>query len=114
MLKKKHRLNKNKEFNRLFKLGLSGYSPRLGLKIMPNNLAYSRFAFLISKKVSKRAVVRNLLKRRLREIIRLDWLKLAGYDVVLIALPKAVEGGFEDLRAEVGALFKRLKITPAT
>jgi ribonuclease P protein component len=113
MLRKKYRLNKTKEFNRLFKQGTAVYGPYCGLKIMPNQLDYSRFAFLISKKVSKRAVVRNLLKRRLSEIIRQDWLKLAGYDVVIIVLPKAAAAGFTDLRTEIGVLLKRLKIAQA-
>ena len=111
MLKKKYRLNKTKEFNKIWQLGRSGYGPILGLKLLPNDLPYSRFAFLISKKVSKRAVVRNLLKRRLREIIKLDWLTLSGYDAVIIALPSAANKSFAELRAEVQFLFKKLKVT---
>jgi len=111
MLKKKYRLNKNKEFNQLFKRGSSAYGLGLGLKIMPNGLDCGRIAFLVSKKVSKRAVVRNLLKRRLREIIRTDWLdKLKGHDVVIICLPKSAELLFVDLKKELTTLFKRVKI----
>jgi ribonuclease P protein component len=111
MLGKKNRLNKNKEFNAIWKQGLSAYGPNLGLKIMPNGLEYGRFAFLISKKVSKRAVVRNLIKRRLREIIRLDWLNIKGYDAVIVVLPKAADKDFQQLRDEVKFLFKKLKIS---
>jgi len=108
MLRKKHRLNKNKQFNRLWRLGRSSYGPNLGLKTLVNNLPLSRFAVLVSKKVSKRAVVRNRLKRQLREIIRLDWLNLTGYDVVIIVLPAAANKNFVALKEELKSLFTRL------
>ena len=111
MLRKKHRLNKDKQFNAIWQRGLSAYGQTLGLKALPNNLPYSRFAFLINKKVSKRAVVRNLLKRRLREIIRLEWLNLVGYDIVVVVLPPAANSNFDQLKTEVKNLFRRLKIS---
>jgi ribonuclease P protein component len=39
------------------------------LKTSPNDLSLSRFAFVVSKKVDKRAVARNSLKRKLRGCI---------------------------------------------
>lgn len=36
----------------------------------PNGLGYQRFAFLVSRAVDKRAVVRNSLRRRAKEWVR--------------------------------------------
>jgi ribonuclease P protein component len=56
--------------------------------ILPN----SRFAILISKKLAKRAVDRNRLKRQMSEIVRLN-LKLipTGKDFLIIPKKKTLE-----------------------
>jgi len=36
----------------------------------PNNLQFSRFGFIVSKKINKRAVRRNYMKRVLKELLR--------------------------------------------
>lgn len=52
---------------------------------LPNDLAWSRFGFSVSKQVGK-AVVRNRVRRRMREAVRLQLPAIApGWDVVLIA-----------------------------
>lgn len=49
----------------LFKFPIKGY-------FMPGGEAFSRYAVSVPKKSFKRAVKRNLLKRRMREAIRLN------------------------------------------
>ena len=91
MLKKINRLSKTKDIAAVMKQGRAYYSPILMLKLLPNNLAYSRFAVIVSGKVSKLAVKRNLIKRRIREIIRLFPLKSqAGFDLAILASPKII------------------------
>lgn len=69
--------------------------------------------FLVSKKVDKRAVVRNRLKRQLREIVRL-FLKenkiKPGRLLAVVAKPEAKAATYQELQAEVQALLKRLKV----
>ncbi len=55
-----------------------------------NNLNFPRFAFVVSKKYSKKAVERNRAKRILREAIRLSFkenhsLESLNYDIVFLA-----------------------------
>lgn len=60
-------------------------APLFILRFTKNTLSYPRFAFVISKKIDKRAVVRNRLKRVLREIAYQKMLeKPAGIDLLFI------------------------------
>ena len=69
----------------VFKKGI-GYKERfLFLKIAKNGLNVSRFGFVVSQKVSKKAVIRNKIKRRLRELIRKNLPRIkSGFDGVFI------------------------------
>ncbi len=111
MLKKQYRLNKNKDFDRVFKQGGSAYAPSLGLKITTNNLEKPRFAVLVSKKVSKKAVDRNKIKRQIRNILREDYLqKIRGYDVVIVCLPSIASKTFVEIQAELRVAFRKLRL----
>lgn len=55
------------------------------------------------------AVARNQLKRRLRELVRLEWLPaLPPMNVVLRVIPPAYTRDFDALRAEVRTAGERL------
>jgi len=55
------------------------------------------------------AVARNQLKRRLRELVRLEWLPvLPPMNVVLRVIPPAYSRDFEALRAEMRTAGERL------
>lgn len=70
--------------------------------------AFPRVGFVIPK-YKHSGVDRNRLKRRLREIIRLDVLpELAPMDLVVRVLPVAYARNFETLRAEVLQAVRRI------
>ena len=54
-------------------------------------------------------MVRNRIKRRLREILRLNPL-LEGFDIVIVARQAAAEANFQTLEAELMMLLKRAKL----
>lgn len=58
-----------------------------------------RFGFTVTKRVSKSAVVRNRIRRRLREAVRLhaDDAARAGTDYVLVARAEALTASFSEL-----------------
>ena len=69
-----------------------------------------RVGFTVSKKVHKRAVVRNRIKRRLREIIRREareWLR-PGHDYVIVARREALELTYARLCEETLRTIKRV------
>lgn len=90
-------------------------SRELVLKFIPNNLQVSRFGIVVSTKVSKSAVQRNTLKRRIREILRLNLGMIApGFDVAILTNQQALKLEYASLSALLMSLLKRgslIKIT---
>lgn len=108
MLKKEHRIRKQKDFDRVFGKDGSFFAQGfLSLKVSPNGLDHSRFGFIVSNKISKSAVKRNRIKRLLREAVRLKWeLIKPGWDVVMMA---RVDISDKDLKAVDKAVDNLLK-----
>lgn len=73
------------------------------------NLPTRRVAFLLNHRI-KGAVIRNRLKRRLREIFRRnkEWFPL-GFDYVIKVGAKAAELDFHRLAEELHSLAERIK-----
>lgn len=67
MLARRYRIPKQ-QISEVYKYGLRAYRGHLGLVFMSRSDKL-QFAFVVSKKVDKRAVVRNRIKRRLRAAI---------------------------------------------
>lgn len=104
-------LSKKKDFDRVFKTGHSCFDKIIGVKVVPNDLKQQRLGIIISAKVSKKAVERNLLKRRLKVILKKELADISGdYDLVIIALPGACAKNFAELNQSVSWLFNRLKL----
>lgn len=110
MLAKDSRLKKNKEFDLVFKEGKSVYGAFLGIKLRKTDLDTNRFGVLISTKVSKLAVVRNLYKRRIKDILKTQNLQLkTGYNCVVIVLPAIKDKNYQEIEAEIVTAFNKLK-----
>jgi ribonuclease P protein component len=111
MLKKIYRLTKDKDFNRVFKEGHSSFNKMVGIKAVENGKGYSRFGILVGVKVSKKAILRNKIKRQIREIIKLDIKNIkSGFDYVIICLPAIVGKSYEEIEESFRNNIKRLKI----
>lgn len=98
MLQKKYRLSsKSKLVN-----ASSIRAPYFLLKAAPNGLSYNRYGFVVSKKIDKRAVIRNKIKRKARKCIE-DKLRniQGGYDMLFIIKKNIVDTVQDDLRATV-------------
>lgn len=88
MLPKVLRLTKTKEFEHVFRDRNSVHSGGIVVRRRENHLGLSRFAIVVSKKVSKKAVERNQIRRFLSEAIRNRLSEIHdGWDIVIIVLP---------------------------
>jgi len=111
MLAKPYRLTKDKDFERLAREGRAVYGGELMLKWRLNNLKQSRFGFVVSKKVDKRAVVRNKIKRRLRAVVRENLSKIRpGYDVMILTRSEIKNLTFMQLKNKIDDLLIRAKL----
>ncbi|MBZ9578256.1 ribonuclease P protein component [Patescibacteria group bacterium] len=111
MLVKINRLKKKKDFELIFKKGKGFKEDFLVLKMIRNNLKQNRFGFIVGGKISKKASLRNKIKRRLRELVRIKLKKIKkGFDVILIAQPGLENKDFWDIEEVISKLFSKAKI----
>jgi ribonuclease P protein component len=68
----------------LFKSGIKTYSNELVISVGKSDTSIPRFAFLVTKKISKLAVTRNRIKRLLRESVWHLIGKFKSVDVVFM------------------------------
>lgn len=88
MLAKKYRITQEKDFKQIFSKGQIYFSPFFNIKVLKNNLVCSRFAIIISNKISKKATVRNKFKRRLRSVIYQNLANIKKeYDILVLTKP---------------------------
>lgn len=111
MLPKAYRLNKQKDFEAVFKQGATDQDNFLIIRSLSNKRANSRFGLIVSAKVAKNATDRNRLRRQLNEIIRLHLKKIApDQDFVLIAKPRSLGVKYQELETIVTNLFSKKKL----
>ncbi len=110
MLSKKNRLKKKSDFARVFKEGKSLKENFLVLRAAKGAQGPARFGIVVSRKVSKKAVLRNKIKRRISESIRLKIKKIKKeVDVLLIAVPGLEKKEAREIEETVDKLLKRAK-----
>lgn len=100
------RIKRRPEILELQQKGNKLFSRHFVILVSPSERFESRLAVTITKKVHKRAVMRNSIKRKVREVFRLYRSKLAGsFDILVIARKNAFEVDFFNVRRELlGAL----------
>ena len=105
MLKRKYCLKSKRDFNKLFKLGKSFYTEGLGIIILKNSFEHPRIGIIISSKVSKKAVVRNKLRRRIKYIFYKYLNKFKNLDIVIITQKSITNNDFKNLEKKILKLF---------
>jgi ribonuclease P protein component len=135
-LPKAYRLRHRQDFNAVYQVGSRQSSPNLTLRALrlrplPSKALQSVGAQLasnsdssvshlpiptqigisISQKVSKRAVVRNRIKRQLKAIIRALLPQIAtGWQLVIVVKPSATQCSYEQFLQELKQLLRRAEI----
>lgn len=97
-------LNQNHAFRRLYSKGKSAATPYLVVYCRKSKRDQNRVGFTVSNKIGK-AVVRNRIRRRLREIYRLNEERICrGTELVVVARGASRGADYAQLqRAFLGA-----------
>ena len=90
-------VKENYEFRRIYRKGKSVVAPAMVLYCQKNRYGRTRLGITVSTKLGK-AVVRNRVRRRLREIWRLNKKDMVpGWDIILVARVRAVDMPYQKL-----------------
>lgn len=111
-MERQHRLRASVDFERARRKGRTWSNRLVLLNAVFTQSTSRRCGFVVSKRVGT-AVVRNRVKRRLREIIRPLLPRLpAGWDLVFVCRPAATGVSFSDLAAAVEEVLSRAHLLP--
>ena len=103
-------LKENHLFRRAYSRGKTAADSRLALYVRRNGRKTNRLGLTVSTKVGC-AVVRNRVRRRLREIYRLhEGQVLGGRDVVVVARVRSAESGYRQLEKSFLKLADKLDL----
>jgi ribonuclease P protein component len=113
-MRRAHRLRRPADFQRVRAMRRSWGHPLLVLYVAPNDGEATRLGISVGKRVGK-AVVRNGVKRRVREAVRHRLTDLLpGHDLVFIARAPAAEASWQSLRDATDELLRRARVLPRT
>ena len=107
-MRREERLTKPQQYAAVYSKGSSWTSSLLVMKTLPNGLTSSRYGLSVSKRVGG-AVIRNRIKRLLREILR-SMPIIPARDVVFIIRPAASTADYASLREAVEDLLSRASL----
>ncbi len=104
-------VKENYEFRRIYRKGRSAVSPCMVVYCQKNRQGRSRLGVTVSTKLGH-AVVRNRVRRRLREIYRLNREHMVpGYDVIVVARTRAAAAPYRRLEREYLSLLNKLELS---
>lgn len=106
MFPKKYRLNKRGSFTYVYAHGTRINGDKVTLCFIPSSAPAPRIGFSVNNKIGH-AVVRNLVKRRMRSIVAEEIPSLRGCQAVIIARSGVDELSYDRLKATIGACFDR-------
>lgn len=94
-------LKLNHEFRRLYAKGKTAAAPSLAVYCRKTKLGHTRLGFTVSTKLGN-AVVRNKVRRRLREAYRTNEGRiLPGYDLVIVGRVRAVHARYREIERQL-------------
>ena len=106
------RIKRHFDFIEMKDTNTKAFTHSFVLQIRPNDKGTTRVGFTVSKKIAKHAIVRNKLRRQMREIVRLSP-KLQelypSHDLVLIARSDALNRTYQQLTEDFEYLLTHVK-----
>ena len=111
-LPKQYRLTRKKEFEQVYDSGKTVRNSFLFIKFFKDSsLEGSKFGIVVSAKVSKKATVRNKIRRQISEAIKPHLKQVSkNVNVVIVTNSKIVDKTFTEIEKVVLDLLKKGKI----
>jgi len=104
-------LKNNYEFKRLYARGKSAVTPLMAVYCRKNRTPGNRLGITVGKKVGN-AVIRNRVRRRLKEIYRQNEASLTpGYDIVIVARVRSKDASYQALETDMLQVLRKLYLT---
>ena len=109
-MERRFRLRRTEDFTRLRQEGVTTQNRYVLMSRMPNGLAHNRYGLVTSGRVGG-AVVRNRIRRLLREAIRaLNPQLRSGFDVVLVVRQPLVQQPYDSVCRIVTEMFRQANL----
>jgi ribonuclease P protein component len=111
MLPAPHRLTGERRFAQLAGKGRPVHGQYLSIKYATGGGPVTRIGIVISKKVSKKAVERNRLRRQLRELLRPELPRITGgLDMMILVRPGTVGTAREKLSHDLFTVLRKARL----
>jgi ribonuclease P protein component len=108
MLKRIYRITKDKEFQAIYRRGRFQSTALFSINYLPAKRDLSRIGIVVSKKITKKATERNLIKRRVREIARELHPRLKGnFDIIISVKKPVAEADFQEMKNTITKMFEK-------
>jgi len=105
------RMKRHLDFVEMRNAPTKAFAKSFVLQVRPNDQGITRTGFTVSKKISKSAVVRNRLRRQMREIVRLSpeaQEKYPSHDLILVARNEALSRDYQQLSKDFSYLLNHV------
>lgn len=106
-LARSQRLLKPNDFEAVLRSGRRARDAYFIVAARPNDLNHARLGVTVSRRISLKAVVRNRIKRQIRESFRTSPSRLLGVDIVVVANIPAASASNTALRDSLVQLWKK-------
>jgi ribonuclease P protein component len=104
------KLRKNTQFKRVYNEGKYFVEKFVVLYLAKNEDNISRVGYSVGKKVGN-SVIRNRVKRRMREIIRKEGIYFKnGLDLIFMARASSSDASFSEIKQNIDSLIKRARL----
>jgi ribonuclease P protein component len=107
-------LRSRRDFDRISSLGRTRSSSLMAVRFVPNGRDHDRVGISTGRRLGG-AVVRNAVRRRIREIVRASDVLLrapgsvsGGRDLLIVARQPAADATFAELQAALAALLRTI------
>ena len=106
-MRRQYRLRRNSDFQQVRQNGTTYASPLMVLAFLRNQLGYSRFGFVVNKRLGG-AAQRNKIKRRMREAARQRLIQIQpGFDLVFIARQPLQSASYSEIEQTLDYLLTK-------